>query len=1280
MQPFLFGLAFVLLTLGVLHLVMAARRFFLIYLKARKFNGSIRWMTIIGLIIGLACGYLVIASLIIAYPLEFERNLGGSLFIFGILALIAYFLMFSLGTLDRLIRKVREEGERSQKFIEISGIIVVGLDKDANVTFINRKGCEILGREEKDIIGKNWIDEFLPKSSRAEVREVFLKVMSGQLDLTEFHDNPVLRSDGSIRMIEWHNSTIKDAAGIITGVLSAGNDVTERLEIADKLVASATALSRAEAFAKVGHWEWDIVTGEMHWSDSLLAIGGLPIGTKPTFEKLVALIHPDDRGRIVRLVEEYRKKSKDFETVMRFRRDGATGWAKLTGQVFRDASGKATRMIGIVMDVTDLEEARLKLERRNRLESLVADIAMSFSAVSSGGLDAAVDAAIRQMGEAMGIGGVVVFLQREGTAIEKYYEWIESGERLLRGDVMRSDILGMVSGLKDAAGKEGAIVVESLSDLPPEAGAVKAQFTKCGIKSSLMMFLKEGTRVVGLVCCHTFRDEHKWTDEDVRLMTTVGSILPRVIRQSRQHDQVAAEREKFETLFESLPDASLIYSPASDAFVEVNSAAVRIFRYRSKDDLLGKSFADIAPAIQPDGRPSRDVAMKSLKDASAGGVASVASVHKRGDGTEFPSQTQVIPVEYGGELMYQGIIRDVTEERRLAKSIEDSEKRYRSLVDNIADTVFSYDLSGKIFYISPQVKVFGFTPAEVVGKNIRDFIHSDDIGAVLDGVKDLASRRNDRLDLEVRIRSKDGWRWTETASVIRLDDRGNAVAVNGVLRDITERKKSRDLLESEKDKFQEFFEHLPNYGYIVSPKGKIMDINRRALDRLGYTKEEAIGMPVLKLYTPRSRKKAKVLFDQFIKGESVTGEELDIVTKGGEVRTIQLGVNPVFDETGGLTHSISIQRDVTDWKRAQMEKRAVEARYAELVHNVPVGIYRSETGKNRHVIEANAAAMKIFEAESEEDFAEFDLSHFYQVKEDQALFDEKLKKQGFVKGEELRLFTVKGRRIWCRLTGALTKDNKGVPVFDGMIEDITELKEASVKVRELDLLKSRFITALTHVIRTPLNKIRWSLESLSSGEYGALSDEQQIFVHQALSSESDVLRVISQINTTLDIERGTMTFDKAPMSLVSLIRSVVKQIQSEYPMADIEWTEKISGGEMPPCMIDGEKMRRAIDVLVDNAVHYLKEDDKRIRIEVEKKEKTIRCSVIDSGIGVPATEQLHMFNRFFRASNAQASFPDGMGLGLYIAKAIIDAHGGAIGLKSSEGKGSTFWFELPCET
>jgi len=120
------------------------------------------------------------------------------------------------------------------QLLDLVRLIIVVIDSEQKVSYINKKGCEILGYTKEDILGKNWFDNFLPEKLREDIKMVFSKLMSADIELAEYFDNVVLAKDGQEKIIGWHNALLKNDADKIIGTLSLGEDITDRRRTEEK--------------------------------------------------------------------------------------------------------------------------------------------------------------------------------------------------------------------------------------------------------------------------------------------------------------------------------------------------------------------------------------------------------------------------------------------------------------------------------------------------------------------------------------------------------------------------------------------------------------------------------------------------------------------------------------------------------------------------------------------------------------------------------------------------------------------------------------------------------------------------------------------------------------------------------------------------------------------------------------------------------------------------------------------------------------------------------------
>jgi len=162
-------------------------------------------------------------------------------------------------------RVVMQERDRAQKYLDITGVIIVAIDSGQKVTLINKKGCETLGYSNKEIIGKNWFKNFLPENDRERTRSVFESLMVGEIEPVEHFENPVLTRNGDERIIRWHNTILTDSEENITGTLSSGEDVTEQKKAEEELRNSREQLRELTTHLQLAREEErSVIAREIH--------------------------------------------------------------------------------------------------------------------------------------------------------------------------------------------------------------------------------------------------------------------------------------------------------------------------------------------------------------------------------------------------------------------------------------------------------------------------------------------------------------------------------------------------------------------------------------------------------------------------------------------------------------------------------------------------------------------------------------------------------------------------------------------------------------------------------------------------------------------------------------------------------------------------------------------------------------------------------------------------------------------------------------------------------
>jgi PAS domain S-box-containing protein len=235
-----------------------------------------------------------------------------------------------------------------------------------------------------------------------------------------------------------------------------------------------------------------------------------------------------------------------------------------------------------------------------------------------------------------------------------------------------------------------------------------------------------------------------------------------------------------------------------------------------------------------------------------------------------------------------------------------------------------------------------------------------------------------------------------------------------------------------------------------------------------------------------------------------------------------------------------------------------------------------------------------------------------------------------------------------------------------VIRDITALQE-------LDRKKDEFLSVASHELRTPLTTIKGYTQLLSQTVNDLPPEERMTYINAVLGEIDRMMGLISELLDVSRIETNRLQIHPQPIRWVDFLERRANAFRVQNPARSINFLAEVDNTVIEA---DPDRMRQVIDNLLSNAVKYSPEGSD-IDVRVIAADGVVKTAVIDRGIGIPRDEIPQLFERFHRARNVSSRYYGGLGLGLYIARAIVEAHRGAIQVESEEGKGSTFTVTLP---
>jgi len=235
-----------------------------------------------------------------------------------------------------------------------------------------------------------------------------------------------------------------------------------------------------------------------------------------------------------------------------------------------------------------------------------------------------------------------------------------------------------------------------------------------------------------------------------------------------------------------------------------------------------------------------------------------------------------------------------------------------------------------------------------------------------------------------------------------------------------------------------------------------------------------------------------------------------------------------------------------------------------------------------------------------------------------------------------------------------------------------QLLRQNERLREADRLKDEFVALISHDLRTPLTSIMGYLELVLDDDN--LTEEQRGFLNVADRNADRLLRLVNDLLFVARFEAGELELRPTELDLAAVVRQSVEESGPRAAAGGVELT--CEAGAVSAVQADKGRMFQLVENLVSNAIKFTPEGGE-VRVSVTPVNGVVRLEVADTGIGIASGEQERLFERFFRASTASEHQIPGTGLGLYITRAIVEAHGGSIAVRSDPGEGTSFCVELP---
>ncbi len=484
---------------------------------------------------------------------------------------------------------------------------------------------------------------------------------------------------------------------------------------------------------------------------------------------------------------------------------------------------------------------------------------------------------------------------------------------------------------------------------------------------------------------------------------------------------------------------------------------------------------------------------------------------------------------------------------------------------------------------------------------------------------------------------------------------------------IAEHRQIEEALRESEEKFSKAFHSSPAIFSISTLKdGKFIEVNDSYTNFTGYSREETIGRTSIEtgnwMFAENRNRMLKLLKEE----GRVRNLEVESRHKSGEVRISQLSAELI--NIGEEPCVIAVVNDITERKQSEELLKTVS-------FNSPLGIYIVQDDKLQYT---NPQFQKLT-GYSEKELLGRDLLSLVAIEDSDAVKSSTV----FTLQEknpypcEYRILNKNGQIKWVLQTVSPIH-YQGREAILGNLMDITERKYLERKVieyEELSKMKSDLLATVSHELRTPLATIK-GYSTMMIDYFSKLTSHEKRDYLKSIDHSTDRLAIlVDNLLDTSRMEAGLLKLEKAPTSVSRLIRGVA----TEAGIRDNEHhIVTMLSKKLPKLNIDAKRIRQVLDNLIDNAIKYSPKGTEVV-ISTRQSSQELLVSIADQGSGIPAEELTNIFDRMYRIEQRLSSGVEGIGLGLYICRRLVEAHGGHIWVESKLGKGSTVYFTLPID-